>query len=848
MFDPLHQWLGIPAADQPPNHYRLLGLAMFESETDVINAAADRQLAFLHSMANGERAADAEDLSNQVSAARLCLVSRPKKKIYDDRLRALIAATVAPDAAADESSPSGDPGFLAPVSPAAMVTPAAPVAAAHTATTHPAEATQAAATQAQTTGQPVSIATQDRTLRRTDRQRRRRSGWNYFHYSSILMIVVMALIGIAVKRNLLTLSLDRFGIDWSENDRAEQVDPANVVGPTGVSPMVSSAPSPAGMGPAEMSPAEMGQQPNDAAPENSVYRPTTPSAGAAGRMNAAAGTNAAGRTNTAGRTNAAGKMNAAAERSEAGPMDTANSVPTDAANSGMMMAAAAAVDDPEAIADDLPPIPMGPELASAMELVSDLYKDQYSAANTAAEKLALAQQMYRDGIETADDAVGRFALWTVARTIHATAGRFGDAIQIDEAIANHYRDVDLNRRRVESLKASADGISGSQMPELVSVSVDVIRRLAAEQDFESAAQFGDYVQQTFGTRMTRNRRKELTAARDEVAALQQRFAAYQVAAGALVATPEDPKANQTVGAYLCLVQQRWQAGLPHLAAGPASPVTAAAQAELAAQQDIQQAIKIADVWYDLAPRMPDSQSTDAVLRHSLHWYDASQSVVVGLERKKVELRLAELEQRFPDRLPGDGEATVFEGMAAANPDGGVNLDPSQPAAGPAMSDQPEIIGRKWRTGSDSRRDYASVDDQTLVVGIGRRPDGIGQAEAGVELRGVKVLTVDGKSSHKEMAADDAYAKSGFVVDYHTAEGYSRRVFLGLGLKPAREFTAMPTWGTATKPTLVTDIGRSDSYRIDLARWAPPQWDGQCWFTLLIQNVGTDRTLTATLSW
>jgi hypothetical protein len=30
-FDPYRKWLGIAPADQPPNHYRLLGLDLFES-------------------------------------------------------------------------------------------------------------------------------------------------------------------------------------------------------------------------------------------------------------------------------------------------------------------------------------------------------------------------------------------------------------------------------------------------------------------------------------------------------------------------------------------------------------------------------------------------------------------------------------------------------------------------------------------------------------------------------------------------------------------------------------------------------------------------------------------------
>ena len=81
MFDPLHKWLGIPPDQQPPNHYRLLGIDRFESDPDVIDAAADKQLTFLHQLTGGEHAEAAENISNQVSLARLCLLNPEKKKL-----------------------------------------------------------------------------------------------------------------------------------------------------------------------------------------------------------------------------------------------------------------------------------------------------------------------------------------------------------------------------------------------------------------------------------------------------------------------------------------------------------------------------------------------------------------------------------------------------------------------------------------------------------------------------------------------------------------------------------------------------------------------------------------------
>ena len=41
-FDPYHKWLGIAPKDQPPHHYRLLGIDAFEDDRDVIDSAANR--------------------------------------------------------------------------------------------------------------------------------------------------------------------------------------------------------------------------------------------------------------------------------------------------------------------------------------------------------------------------------------------------------------------------------------------------------------------------------------------------------------------------------------------------------------------------------------------------------------------------------------------------------------------------------------------------------------------------------------------------------------------------------------------------------------------------------------
>lgn len=86
-FDPYHKWLGILPKDQPPHHYRLLGLEPFEADPQVIEAAAERQLSFLRKYQSGAHANECQKLLNEVTRARLCLLKPAAKADYDSELR-----------------------------------------------------------------------------------------------------------------------------------------------------------------------------------------------------------------------------------------------------------------------------------------------------------------------------------------------------------------------------------------------------------------------------------------------------------------------------------------------------------------------------------------------------------------------------------------------------------------------------------------------------------------------------------------------------------------------------------------------------------------------------------------
>lgn len=103
-FDPYHKWLGIPPKLQPPNHYRLLGVEPFESDLDVIDAAANQRMAYLQGLASGEHGELSQTLLNELAMARVCLMDPADKEAYDAELRRQIESSGEPTKRAESDA------------------------------------------------------------------------------------------------------------------------------------------------------------------------------------------------------------------------------------------------------------------------------------------------------------------------------------------------------------------------------------------------------------------------------------------------------------------------------------------------------------------------------------------------------------------------------------------------------------------------------------------------------------------------------------------------------------------------------------------------------------------------
>lgn len=132
-----HKWLGIPASEQPANHYRLLGLTLFENDPAVIENAADQRLGHLRTLRTSQHVDVAERMLNEVTAAKICLLKPDRKAKYDAMLSARMnqrgPSPAAPSLPQEQSPQAGaaadvpdDTPFFVDLTPSRRVVPDLP--------------------------------------------------------------------------------------------------------------------------------------------------------------------------------------------------------------------------------------------------------------------------------------------------------------------------------------------------------------------------------------------------------------------------------------------------------------------------------------------------------------------------------------------------------------------------------------------------------------------------------------------------------------------------------------------------------------------------------------------------
>lgn len=581
-FDAYYKWLGIRPEEQPPNHYRLLGVAPFESDPDVLANAADQRMAHLRNFQSGPHRDICAELLNHVAAARVCLLNPRNKQAYDVHLRESLTAQTPKPPPVPDSGPK--------VPPVMSTMPRV--------------------------GETKLVS--DRRFARGRRD------WVIRTVSAVGAVVIFLAATLAWmywNRNNSVLPPDNSDASLAQLPPEEPPTPA-LSGPSATSPSderqslpdapakpsdaigpisekSSHEPGPQLFGPSELESKPASEMASDPPPEPELEPSSAPAPNATPTHESTANQELDPAAESSGQPNPVIVLT---------PPDTRAPVPTDAA------------------------------LAAAYDAVREVYDADYKAARNREQKRELADRLLQKAEQTRNDLPVMMTLLKLVMQVAEQADDCARQLQAIEILAATFQ-VDGLQMKAEALrKYSAKADSSIERDWVVQQATRLIDRALVVDRFDMAAEFARLSSDSTGTatEMAGGPVHDRAAEIDEA---RQSFEGAQLAVATLATNGSDEEASLALGKYLCLVKGDWERGLSWLAKG-SDPVLK----ELAAQEQVganspETQVRLGDSWWDLSEKAAGTVKKQLRERAAFRYRQALPTLT-GLPRDRAAKRLA----------------------------------------------------------------------------------------------------------------------------------------------------------------------------------------------------------------
>lgn len=293
-------------------------------------------------------------------------------------------------------------------------------------------------------------------------------------------------------------------------------------------------------------------------------------------------------------------------------------------------------------ADERLKLPTPEAVEKTTKEVRTIFKDDYVKTSPKA-KVALAEKLLEQGLETKDDPTARFVLFREAADLAAAGG-----------------DIDLALRAYETIQAEFKGsVAELQEPILrvivnraitaeanLALTVHLLRAIEeaiAADDLDGAGRLLVLANTT--SARTRNARAiSLVGARGkDIEAFKRESENVKAAIKTLEGNSSDPAACLVVGKYHCFQRGDWMKGLPLLARSSDEKLKAAATKDLANPDEPGELVAAADAWFDALVSV-DAAGKRAVHSRAYKFYTQALPGLTGLAKARTEKRIDEIEK------------------------------------------------------------------------------------------------------------------------------------------------------------------------------------------------------------
>ena len=285
------------------------------------------------------------------------------------------------------------------------------------------------------------------------------------------------------------------------------------------------------------------------------------------------------------------------------------------------------------------PVPDNAAQDKAKKVVDDLFKEELGKAKTSAARQSLAKKLLQQGIDTPNDAGGRFVLFDTARELAVGANDAAVAFDVIDKMAEYF-DVDAFDMKEEALTALAKSAHAPSAHQAIAEkALNVTQKAIDENNFDAAKELGKLALAEANKSRDKSVIQQVRSTGKNLQSAEKAFAEVEEAFNTLKERPEDLDANAIVGKYTCFVKGNWDTGLPMLRKGSDTTLKDIATMDLRKPVKPEEQVAEADAWYELAGKEARRRGRISGLR-AAHWYWlAFPDMKGGLEKVRVEKRM-----------------------------------------------------------------------------------------------------------------------------------------------------------------------------------------------------------------
>lgn len=292
----------------------------------------------------------------------------------------------------------------------------------------------------------------------------------------------------------------------------------------------------------------------------------------------------------------------------------------------------------------LPPkesVPLPAAQAKAEKLIKDLYSEDY-ARHSPADMLALAGKLLAQAKETKDDHAARFVALREARDLAAKAG---DILTLKEAIGeiDKLYKVNATDMRIVALELagrSATTREGTQA--VVTAFFALAEELLANDDYSDVHKALRAAENVALKARSAALAKTIQVQIRSTYELEDQYGQVKKAQKKLDKNGDDPGANLLVGKYMCFIKGDWEIGLAMLARCSDAKLKDLAKHDSEVPEDVKGQVEVGDGWYELAQTEKNVRAKKQLQSRACVWYKEAQVNADGINKAKIQKRLAEL--------------------------------------------------------------------------------------------------------------------------------------------------------------------------------------------------------------